>query len=68
MTKRQEELVDALREFVAVNRHAPTQAELAAVLGVSRTRVEHIICALEKRGVVRRFPRQSRTLHIVQAS
>jgi SOS-response transcriptional repressor LexA len=66
MTQRQKELVEAISRYRATNRHCPTQAELADVLGVSRTRVDHLISALEKKGVVRRLPGKSRTLHVVQ--
>lgn len=66
MTQRQQQLVEAITKFRATNRHCPTQAELAVVLRVSRTRVDHLISALERKGVVRRLPGKSRTLHVVQ--
>ena len=66
MSPRQEELVRAIKEYRAANGCQPTQAELAVTLGVSRTRVDHIVAALERRGVVHRFPGKARTIHVLE--
>lgn len=66
MSPRQEELVRAIKEYRVAHGCQPTQAELAVTLGVSRTRVDHIVAALERRGVVNRFPGKARTIHVLE--
>jgi len=65
MSPRQQELVGAISQYVARHGYQPTQAELAVTLGVSRSRVEQLVSALERKGVVYRKSGHARTLRVL---
>jgi DNA-binding MarR family transcriptional regulator len=68
MSPRQKELVDAITQYRATHGVLATQTELAAKLGVSRTRITHIVSALERKGIVGRRPGSARTLHVLASA
>lgn len=68
MSPRQQQLVNAINEYRVANGCCPTQSELAVTLCVSRSRIEHMVCALERRGVVHRLPKKARTLHVLASA
>jgi len=65
MSPRQQELVQAISEYVTRHGFQPTQAELAATLKVSRSRVEQMVSALERKGIVHRKSGHARTLRVM---
>jgi len=68
MTARQQSLIDAISLFRKQHGIAPTQTELAQLLKVSRTRVEHIVSACERKGLIARLPGKQRTLHVLASN
>lgn len=68
MSPRQKELVAAISQHIHTHGYSPTQSELAVTLRVSRTRVEHIVSALERKGVIDRRPGLPRTLRVLASA
>jgi len=68
MTVRQQSLLAAISQFRAEHGVSPTQTELAQLLHVSRTRVEHIVSACERKGLIARLPGKQRTLRVLASA
>jgi len=68
MSPRQQELVEAINQHINTHGYSPTQSELAETLRVSRTRVEHIVSALERKGLIDRRPGLPRTLRVLASA
>lgn len=68
LTARQLELLRFIRGYQIANGGvSPTLVECAAGLGVFSTNTIHVhLTALEERGAIRRLPRQSRAIEIIE--
>ena len=65
LTSGQKRLFDYLKTAIARTGSAPSLRQTAQALGVSHTAVSQGLKLLEKKGVVRRQGRYSRTLHLI---
>lgn len=63
-TKRQLEILDFIRHFLAEYRVAPTLDEMAAHFHVSRVTIHDHIKALEQKKVLRRTPNRARSIEL----
>jgi repressor LexA len=68
LTARQQELLQYLEREIAREGRAPSLREAAADLGVSHAAVAQTLKALERKGVVRREGRYSRSVHLLNRS
>jgi len=64
LTRRQHDVVEFIRDYVAENAYAPTMQEIADHLGVSRPTVFEHIEALEARGALTRQALLSRAIEL----
>ena len=64
LTRRQHDVVEFIRDYVAENTYAPTMQEIADHLGVSRPTVFEHIEALEARGALKRQALLSRAIEL----
>ncbi|HUU92463.1 MAG TPA: transcriptional repressor LexA [Phycisphaerae bacterium] len=64
LTRRQHDVVEFIRDYVAQNAYAPTMQEIADHLGVSRPTVFEHIEALEARGALTRQATLSRAIEL----
>jgi SOS-response transcriptional repressor LexA len=65
-TPRQKAVEDFIREYI--HRHdgiSPTEQEVAAGLGISRSTARGLIVRLEERGRIRRVPCWPRTIEVI---
>jgi len=60
LTRRQKDVLDAIRSFIACEGISPTFEELGNVLGLSKVTVWHHARALEKKGTIRWGGRNTR--------
>jgi repressor LexA len=68
LTLRQVEIVIAIRNHKHLHGYSPTIRELAAIMNLARGTIVQHIESLEKKAVLRRTPRISRSLEILQAA
>lgn len=67
LTKRQEEILDLIRDFIADSGMPPTRAEIAKALGFrSPNAAEEHLRALERKGAIELFPGASRGIRILE--
>jgi len=64
LTRRQHEIVEFVRNYVAEYEYAPTMQEIADHLGVSRPTVFEHIEALEAKGALEREPTRARSISL----
>jgi len=64
LTRRQHEIVEFIRDYVAENDYAPTMQEIADHLGVSRPTVFEHIEALQAKGALHREALKSRAIEL----
>jgi len=64
-TKRQLEVLDFLRQYIARNRMAPTLEEMADHFGVSKITIHDHLKTLEDKGVLRRTKNRARAIELV---
>lgn len=68
LTARQRQTYDFIRTFMAKNSYAPTLQEIASALGISgNLGVLRHLDALERQGMIRRTPRNSRAIVLLDA-
>jgi len=60
MTKRQQQVLDFLRDFLSVKGYAPSIREVATYLGCAPTTAARFLAALERGGHIGRAPRVAR--------
>ena len=65
-TKRQLEILDFIRQFIAEYRVAPTLDEMSTHFRVSRVTIHDHIKALEQKGVLRRTKNRARSIELVE--
>jgi DNA-binding MarR family transcriptional regulator len=51
-----------------LNRRAPAEADIQDFFGVTPTTVHSMILVLEQRGLIRRQPRQARSIELIVAT
>jgi len=66
LTRRQREVLDVIREFIATNRYSPSLEEIGAALGLSSVATVHKhVTHLVEKGHVRRVWNQNRSIDLV---
>ncbi len=65
LTAKQKKLLDFLKEEIRARGTAPSLREAASALNVSHAAVAQALKTLEKKGVIRREGRYSRTIHLL---
>lgn len=65
-TKRQLEILDFLRQFIAKFRIAPTLEEMAAHFQVSKITIHDHVKTLEEKGVLRKAKNRARAIELVE--
>lgn len=68
LTKRQAEALTFLKDFQSENGIAPTYAEAASALGISRTAAFNRIQQLKRRGHIEMLSHQCRSITLVDAA
>lgn len=69
MTPRQKQVLDCIRERLAVSDVPPSCEEIAAAVGLkSKGNVSKKLAELEAQGYIRRRPRRVRSIELVKAS
>lgn len=69
VTRRQKQVLDFLRAYIDRHGYAPSLGEIGAALGLGSLATVHThLQRLERKGLVRRRPRQSRALELVDPS
>ncbi len=67
LTDRQQEALRFIAEYTEANGCSPSMAELGKTLGISATAALAHVVALERKGYIRRNPRQAHGIEIVDA-
>jgi repressor LexA len=68
LTKRQQQVLDMIREFIDEYNMPPTRVEIAAAMGFrSPNAAEDHLKALHKKGVIELYANSSRGIHVVEA-
>jgi repressor LexA len=65
LTPKQQQLLSYLERKIAGTGKTPSLRRSAAVLGVSHAAISQLISALEKKGILKRSGRYSRTIHLL---
>ncbi|TCJ04483.1 transcriptional regulator [Cytobacillus praedii] len=66
LSKRQEEVLEAISQYIEKNNYPPAYRDLAAMLGLkSPSTVSNLLNSLKKKGYVNWEEGQPRTLHII---
>ena len=69
LTKRQREVFDIIREFIAANGYSPSLEEIGATLGLSSVATVHKhVTHLVEKGLVRRVWTQNRSIELVDSA
>lgn len=69
MSKRQQRMLQFLEDFIRENGYPPTIREIQAALNISSTSVvDYNLTLLEKRGLIERQPRASRSITLTRKS
>ena len=57
-----------IHTYVLLNRRAPAEADIQNFFGVTPPTVHSMVVELEKRGLIRRQPRQARSIELIVAT
>jgi repressor LexA len=68
LTPKQQQLLNYLERKIAGTGKTPSLRQSAAEMGVSHAAISQIITALEKKGILKRSGRYSRTIHLLNRS
>ena len=67
LTKKQKELFDYLKDYIANNQISPSFEEMKQALGLkSKSGIHRLITSLEERGYIRRIKHKARAMEIVK--
>lgn len=64
-TDKQGQYLAFIHTYVLLNRRAPAEADIQAFFGVTPPTVHSMILELEQRGLIRRQPRQARSIELL---
>ena len=64
-TEKQGQYLAFIHSYVQLNGRAPSEAEMQRFFGVTPPSVHRMVIELEKRGLIRRVPRQPRSIELV---
>jgi Mn-dependent DtxR family transcriptional regulator len=64
-TEKQGQYLAFIYTYALVNRRPPTQTDIQAFFGVTPPSVHNMVLELERRGLLRRIPRQARSLTVL---
>ncbi len=63
-TEKQGQYLAFIYTYALVNRRPPAEADMQAFFGVTPPSVHRMIVELEQRGLIRRVPRQARSIEV----
>jgi DNA-binding MarR family transcriptional regulator len=63
-TEKQGQYLAFIHTYAVLNRRPPAEADMQAFFGVTPPSVHRMIVDLEQRGLIRRTPRQARTIEV----
>lgn len=66
ITDSQRRTLQAIQEFVAHKKYAPSMQELAGALGITPASAHEQVAQLERKGYVQREPRKARSLAVIR--
>lgn len=64
-TEKQGQYLAFIYTYALVNRRPPAQADIQAFFGVTPPTVHNMVVELERRGLIRKMPRQARSLTVL---
>ena len=64
-TVKQGQYLAFIYTYALVNRRPPAQADIQSFFGVTPPTVHNMVVELERRGLIRRIPRQARSLTVL---
>lgn len=67
-TDKQGQYLAFIHAYILVNRRAPAEADIQHFFGVTPPTVHSMILELEQRGLIRRQPRQPRSIELIVAT
>ena len=67
-TDKQGQYLAFIHTYLLLHRRAPAEADMQAYFGVTAPSVHNMVVALERRGLIRRLPRQARSIELVVAT
>ncbi|HID56924.1 TPA: repressor LexA [Candidatus Poribacteria bacterium] len=67
LTERQREVLEIIRERIRGSGYPPTIREIGEAMGISEKGAYDHLKALEKKGYIRRHPRKTRAIEIIEA-
>ena len=65
ITRRQEKVLDTIKQFIEENEYPPTLAEIGEEIGITRSGVQGHLDQLEKKGYISMTPGRSRSVVIL---
>jgi DNA-binding MarR family transcriptional regulator len=63
-TEKQGQYLAFIHTYLQLHRRAPAEADMQEFFGVTPPSVHRMVVELEKRGLIRRLPRQARTISL----
>jgi DNA-binding MarR family transcriptional regulator len=67
-TEKQGQYIAFIYTYALLNRRPPAEADMQAFFGVTPPSVHRMIVELEQRGLIRRTPRQARSIEVCLAA
>ncbi len=67
-TEKQGQYLAFIHTYVLLHRRAPAEADMETYFGVTPPTVHRMVVELEQRGLIRRQPRQARSIELVVAT
>jgi DNA-binding MarR family transcriptional regulator len=64
-TDKQGQYLAFIHTYILLNRRAPAEADFQAFFGVTPPTVHSMVVELEQRGLIRRQPRQARSIELI---
>ncbi len=64
-TDKQGQYLAFIKTYILLNRRAPAEADMEQFFGVTPPSVHNMVIQLEQRGLIRRVPRQARSIELV---
>jgi len=64
-TDKQGQYLAFIKTYILLNRRAPAESDMQTFFGVTPPSVHNMVVELERRGLIRRVPRQARSIELV---
>lgn len=66
LTERQTEVLEFISDYITINGFAPSNQDIASAFGFSVNAAADHLGALEKKGAIKRTPRVSRSIVLIE--